>query len=161
MEKTAIDKTDSYISFMIGREHFAINVSHVLEILKPGEITHIPNASEFIPGVINFRGSIVPVIDLPLRFNLEKSDVADKMAVVVHLEFQEKTHLMALLVDQVMDVIEFDYGAVRAVPDLGVRYNPEFLEGFVEKDNRFIMVLNTSRVLNVSELAMMTATAMA
>lgn len=156
--EASVEKTKSYISFTIGKEHFAIDVFRVLEILKPDEITRIPNSSEFIPGVLNFRGSIVPVIDLPLRFNFEKSSPENKMVIVVTVQNREKDILMGLLVDQVTHVIEFDYGAIRAVPDLGIRYNPEYLEGFVEMDNRFIMVINTDRVLNVSELAVMADT---
>ncbi len=148
-----IDKKTSYINLRIGSESFAISVYKVLEIIQFEQLTKIPNASDFVPGVLNFRGSIVPVIDMHKRFNIENTGSADKMVVVVDIVSKDKNVLMGLLVDQVTDVIEFEYKNIKAVPDLGIKYNPEFLEGFIEIDEKFIMVLNIDRVLNVQELA--------
>jgi purine-binding chemotaxis protein CheW len=75
------------------------------------------------------------------------------MVVVVDIKNKENNLLIGLLVDRVTDVIEFDLKSIKSVPDLGIKYNPEFLEGFIEQDERFIMVLNIDRVLNVSELS--------
>jgi len=153
MEETSINKKISYINFKIGSENFAINVFKVLEILQLEELTHIPNSSDFVLGVLNFRGSIVPVIDMHKRFNTKTQADCNKMIIIVDADNSEKKVLMGLFVDEVTDVIEFDYKSIRTVPDLGIRYNPEFLEGFVENDNKFIMVLNTDRVLSISELS--------
>jgi purine-binding chemotaxis protein CheW len=87
------------------------------------------------------------------RFNLEKSENESRMVVVVDVHNRENNVTMGLLVDQVVNVIEFNYKSIRAVPDLGIRYNPEFLEGFVEMDGQFIMIMNVDRVLNVNELS--------
>lgn len=148
-----IDKKTSYINLTIGTESFAISVYKVLEIIQFEQLTRIPNASDYVPGVLNFRGSIVPVIDMHKRFNVENTGSADKMVVVVDVVNKDKNVLMGLLVDQVTDVIEFEYKNIKAVPDLGIKYNPEFLEGFIEFDEQFVMVLNIDRVLNVNELA--------
>lgn len=125
----------------------------VLEIIQFEQLTRIPNASDYVPGVLNFRGSIVPVIDMHKRFNIENTGSADKMVVVVDVINKDKNVLMGLLVDQVTDVIEFEYKNIKAVPDLGIKYNPEFLEGFIEFDGQFVMVLNIDRVLSIYELA--------
>jgi purine-binding chemotaxis protein CheW len=148
-----IDKKTSYINLRIGTESFAISVFKVLEIIQFEQLTRVPNASDFVPGVLNFRGSIVPVIDMHKRFNSEASGSGDKMVVVVDITNKDKSVLMGLLVDQVTDVIEFEYKSIKSVPDLGIKYNPDFLEGFIEQDGKFIMVLNIDRVLNVHELA--------
>jgi purine-binding chemotaxis protein CheW len=153
MATTDIDKKTSYINLRIGSEHFAISVFKVLEIIQFEELTHVPNSSDFVPGVLNFRGSIVPVIDMHKRFNVTNTGEEGRMVVVVDIVNKDKNVLMGLLVDQVDDVIEFEYKNIKAVPDLGIKYNPEFLEGFIEKDEKFIMVLNIDRVLNVKELA--------
>jgi purine-binding chemotaxis protein CheW len=148
-----IDKKTSYINLKIGSENFAISVYKVLEIIQFEQLTKIPNASDFVPGVLNFRGSIVPVIDMHKRFNSEAQEGGERMVVVVDILNKEKNVLMGLLVDQVTDVIEFEYKSIKSVPDLGIKYNPEFIEGFIEQEDKFIMVLNIDRVLSVKELA--------
>ena len=153
MENSDINKETSYINFIIGKENFAISVYKVLEIIQFEQITQIPNSSDFIRGVINFRGSIVPVIDMHKRFNLEKSENESRMVVVVDMQNKENNVTMGLLVDQVVNVIEFNYKSIRAVPDLGIQYNPEFLAGFVEMKGQFIMIMNVDRVLSISELS--------
>jgi purine-binding chemotaxis protein CheW len=116
-------------------------------------MTHVPNASDFVPGVINFRGSIVPVIDMHKRFNLINVESENKTVVVVDVSKKDNDVLMGLLVDQVTDVIEYEYACIKSVPDLGIKYNPEFLEGFIEHDGKFIMVMDIDRVLSVQELS--------
>jgi purine-binding chemotaxis protein CheW len=153
---TDIDKKTSYINLKIGTENFAISVYQVLEIIQFDKITRIPDTSAYVPGVINFRGSIVPVIDMNKRFKIENEELAEKMVVIVEINSNEKKVLMGLIVDQVTDVIEFEYKEVKSVPDLGIKYNPEFLDGFVEREGRFIMVMNTDHVLSVNELSEIT-----
>jgi purine-binding chemotaxis protein CheW len=152
MENAYIDKETSYVNLKIGKEHFAISVYKVLEILQFEHITEIPNSSDFIRGVINFRGTIVPVIDMHKRFNIKEPETENRMVVIVDVKNKENNVIMGLLVDQVVNVIEFSYKNIRAVPDLGIRYNPEFLEGFVDIQNQFIMIMNVDRVLSVDEL---------
>jgi purine-binding chemotaxis protein CheW len=153
METVDVDNKTSYINLNIGKEHFAISVFKVLEIIQFAQLTNVPNTSDFVPGVLNFRGSIVPVIDMHKRFNVRPTSGNDKMVVVVDVSTRESNVLIGLLVDQVTDVIEFDLKSIKSVPDLGIKYNPEFLEGFIEHDDRNIMVLNIDRVLNVKELS--------
>jgi purine-binding chemotaxis protein CheW len=153
MESADINKEASYINFKIGKENFAIGVNKVLEIIQFEHITRIPNSSDFIRGVINFRGGIVPVIDMHRRFNMGMPENESRMVVVVDVQSRENNVTMGLLVDQVVNVIEFNYKSIRAVPDLGFRYNPEFLEGFVEMDGQFIMIMNVDKVLSLSELS--------
>jgi purine-binding chemotaxis protein CheW len=102
--------------------------------------------------VLNFRGSIVPIIDMHKRFNVRKKN-DDNMIIVVDIENKDNGAMMGLLVDEVTDVIEIGYKDIRSVPEIGIKYNPEFLEGIVERNEDFIKVLNTDRVLNVTELA--------
>lgn len=150
MEQSEIK--NSFIYFKIGKENYAIVVNKVLEILQAGKLTTIPNSSEFVKGVLNFRGEIVPVIDMHKRFNLKKQDDTTKMIIIIDLETEKKNVLMGLLVDQVKDVIEIEYKSIRKVPDIGINYNPEFLEGMIEKDDQFILLLNVDKVLNINEL---------
>lgn len=156
MITTDIDKKKSYVNLRIGTESFAISVFKVLEIIQFENITCVPNSSDFVPGVLNFRGSIVPVIDMHKRFNIESTGSSEKMVIIVDITNKDKNVLMGLLVDQVTDVIEFEYKDIKSVPDLGIKYNPEFLDGFIEMEGKFIMVLNIDRVLSIKELSEVT-----
>jgi purine-binding chemotaxis protein CheW len=153
MGNTDIDKKLNYINLKIGTENFAIIVDKVLEIIQLEKLTCVPNSPDFVLGILNFRGSIVPVIDMHKRFNVNTVENIENMIVVVDITNKDMNVLMGLLVDQVTNVIEFDYKSIRSVPDLGIKYNPEFLEGFIEDDNQFIMVLNIDRVLSIDELS--------
>jgi len=153
------DKKLNYISLRIGTEDFAIIVDKVLEIIQFQTLTCIPNSPDFVLGILNFRGSIVPVIDMHRRFNIDLSESENGMIVVVDVTNQDKHVLMGLMVDQVTNVIECDFKDIRSVPDLGIKYNPEFLEGYIENENKFIMVLKTDRVLSVDELSEISLTA--
>lgn len=148
-----IDKKTSYISLMLGSESFAISVYKVLEIIIYQQFTRIPNASEYIPGIINFRGAIVPVVDMHKRLNIP-SETNEKMVVVVEVPNRQKKMLLGLLVDTVTDVIEFEFRDIRTIPELGINYSEEYLEGFIENNGKFIMVLNADRVLDLRELSM-------
>jgi purine-binding chemotaxis protein CheW len=153
MENADINRETSYVNFKIGKEHFAISVYKVLEIIQFEQITQIPNSSDFVRGVINFRGGIVPVIDMHKRFGIAKPENETRMVIVVDMKNMDKNVTMGLLVDRVVNVIEFNYRSIRAVPDLGIRYNPEFLEGFVEINGQVIMIMNVDRVLSINELS--------
>jgi purine-binding chemotaxis protein CheW len=153
MKTHEIDNIRSYVHFGLGNEHFAIIVNRVLEILHLGQLTRVPNASAYIKGILNFRGSIVPVINLYKRFNFTEHVSEGNMVIIVEAQYKDNVALMGLLVEEVADVIDFEYKNLRTVPEIGVKYNPSFLEGFVEMDGKFIMVLNVDEVLNVNELA--------
>ena len=153
METIDVEKRSSYVNFRVGKEHFAIGVKKVLEIILLEHLTHVPNTSSLIRGVLNFRGTIVPVIDMNYRFNGRQEDNSGNMVIVVEVNNKENHALMGLLVDGVTDVMEFGYKDIRAIPDLGIKCNPEFLDGMVDNNDEFIMVLNTDKVLNLNELA--------
>lgn len=152
MKTIEIDKKTSYINFRIGKENFAVSVYRVLEIIQLDQLTNIPNASDFILGVLNFRGSIVPVIDMHKRFELKQSEGA-KIVIIIDVENDDNNLLMGLQVDEVTDVIEFDYKSIKAIPDVGIQYNAEFLEGIIEINQEFVFILNIDKVLDMSELA--------
>jgi purine-binding chemotaxis protein CheW len=153
MKTLDIDKRKSYINFSLGNENFAITVNRVLEIFNLVQLTHVPNASDFVKGILSFRGAIVPVINLHKRFNFPQPDVESNMVVVVEVLDNDNHILVGLLVDKVTDVIEFEFKDIRAVPEIGIIYNREFLEGFIQMNEKFTMVIDVDRVLNVSELA--------
>ena len=153
MKTHDIDSKKSFIYFSIGNENFAIYVQKVLEILHLERLTEVPNSSSFVKGILNFRGTIVPVINLERRFNLARNDDDNRMVVVVEITVDEKAVLLGLLVHEVIDVLELEFKDFKTVPDIGIRYNPEFLEGFIELNGNFIMIMDVDKVLSPAELA--------
>lgn len=156
MESNHIDKLLSYISFTIEKEHFAISISKVVEIILLENITRVPNSSQYIEGILNFRGEIVPIINLKKRFNYNNLIGDGNLVIVVEVNHQDKIVQLGLLVNEVTDVIEFRFRDVKTIPEHGVKFNPLFLEGFVEIENQIVMVLEVDKVLSIIELAEVT-----
>jgi purine-binding chemotaxis protein CheW len=153
MSNINFDEVRHYINYRLGNENFAISVDRVLEIIQHRVMTKVPNSSQYIKGVINFRGEIVPVIDMHRRFNMEHDESHEGMIVVIGGDSEKSGNHIGLLVDEVEDVIEFKYRDLRKSPDMGINYEMTFIDGVVDIDGRFIMVLNIEKVMNKKELA--------
>jgi len=153
MSKINFDDVKHYINYRLGNENFAVSVERVMEIIKHRVLTKVPNSSQYIKGVINFRGEIVPVIDMHRRFNMVKDEEEEGMIVVINGDSEKSNYHIGLLVDEVEDVIEFKYKDLRKSPDMGINYDLSFVDGIIDIDDRFIMVLNIEKVLNKTELA--------
>ncbi|HLO58396.1 MAG TPA: chemotaxis protein CheW [Bacteroidales bacterium] len=139
----------SYVTFTAGKENFAIAVDNVLEILLQEELTIVPDSSEMIAGIFNFRGNVVPVFKTSKRFNYKESE-EEKMVIVIELHHENKNVLTGLLVNQVNDVVELNRKDIKPVPEIG--YNPDFLEGYAEIDGKFSMILNSDKVFSSSDM---------
>ncbi len=137
----------TYLSFVLGEEIFAVNVGKVLEVLEHQKITRVPKTPSYIKGVINFRGEILPVIDTRLKLNLAEQQINDKTVIIVlDLKVKDKSVILGAMADSVKDVIEIHENEIRDVPDIGNRYNVEFLQGMVKIENIFVMLLNVDKV---------------
>jgi purine-binding chemotaxis protein CheW len=141
-----------YVNFRLGSENFAIPVMRVLEIIQNCTLTKVPNSSIYIRGVLNFRGEIVPVIDMYERFNMKFDENTNKMIIIVDVESTNNHMHIGLIVDKVMDIIEFEFKDIQKAPDMGINYDLTFIDGFVDINSQFIMVLNIDKVLNKSDL---------
>ena len=153
METQDLNYIHSYLSFFLNNENFAISVNSVLEIIELPVLTIVPNSPKFIEGVLNFRGEIVPVINMHKRFNKEPLADKQKMVIVINYETEEVKLHLGLLVNEVEGVVEFELKDIRNLPDMGLKYNPEFLQGMVEMKNMFIMIIDVHKVFEPSELA--------
>ncbi len=148
-----IDQTQHYLSIKLNDELFAINVNKVLEVLQKQHITQVPNVPDFIKGVINFRGEIVPVIEARQKFKMpERATTQKNVIIVLDLEVKDKKILLGVIVDGVKDVLELSEEDIKDVPDMGTNYNIEFIKGMVKLDNGFLMLLNVDRVFSSEEI---------
>lgn len=150
----------SYLSFQLGEEMFAADVSKVLEILELRPITKVPRSPSYMRGVINLRGSVLPVLDTRIKFGLTpKDDTVDTCIVVLSVLMEGEPLTLGALVDSVEEVLELTENEIEAPPTIGSKFNPEYLKGMVKMDDMFIMVLNVDKVFSTDELIMVTDSA--
>lgn len=152
MEKNTKRK-NTFLSFGIGKETFAVSVSKVLEVLEKQYVTEIPNVPSYIKGVINFRGNIIPVIETRTKFNMPERSKTEKYVIIVFdLKIEDKKTVIGAITDKVNDVLTFDHAAIQNVPELGLKYNTEFIEGMIKNNEGFTMILNIDKVFSKEEV---------
>lgn len=149
-------ENSTYLTFLIGKEYFAVNVTKVLEVLQHQSITLIPKTPEHILGIINFRGEILPVVDTKLKFNLKSDGDESKIIIVFDIEHNETKSIIAATADAVKDVIEVADSEIKPVPEMGIRYNSNYLSGAIRRDENFILLLNIEKIFSTSDLAEIT-----
>ncbi len=153
MEIENIFNKIAYLSFNLGNEIFAVSVQKVLEVLEVQKITRIPKTPDFVKGVINFRGEILPVVDTRMKFNLNATVMTSKSVIIVFdLSTNEKEMMLGALADSVKDVLEIRDEDILPVPELSSDYNAEFLRGMIKVENGFIMILNIEKIFSIDEL---------
>ena len=150
-EKT-ID-VNSYLSFKLGEEEFAAHVSKVINILEMTRITEVPKAPDYMKGVINLRGTVLPVIDTRLKFGMPETTYTEKTCIVVmELQIDNERVLVGALVDEVVAVIELSNKQIEPPPSIGSKYRSEFIYGMAHFDEKFIMLLDMEKVFTASEI---------
>jgi purine-binding chemotaxis protein CheW len=144
---------ESYLTFGLGDEIFATNVSKVLEILEIPKVTKVPRSPAFMRGVINLRGSVLPVIDARSKFGLsETSDTVNSCIMVLEISMQEQDIKIGAVVDAVQEVIEIAPGEILPAPSIGSKYRGEFIQGMVRANEQFIMVLDLDKVFSTEDV---------
>jgi purine-binding chemotaxis protein CheW len=143
----------TYLSFRLSEETFAINVSKVLNILEMGDITRIPKAPEYMKGVINLRGTVLPVVDLRIKFGLpEKEATVDTSIIVLSIDLNGEAVLVGTLVDAVKEVLELKSEDIAPSPKIGAKYNSGFIDGMWRMNDKFIMILDIDKVFSTDEV---------
>ncbi len=153
ISKASSIEVSSYLSFGLGDELFAIPVGKVLEILELTKITKVPKSPANMRGVINLRGSVLPVIDARNKFGMPRVEQTVNTCIIV-LSIQMEGEIIAIgaQVDSVQEVLEIEPGQIQPAPRLGSKYKSEFIEGMIKKDQNFIMLLHIDNVLSTEEL---------
>lgn len=153
MENYNIGSVNSYLSFKLGKEEFASHVSKVLNILEMTKITEIPKAPEYMKGVINLRGRVLPVIDTRIKFGMEETQYTDKTCIIVmELNVEDDKIYVGGLVDEVMAVLEIDDSQIEPPPSIGNKYRSEFIDGMAKVDERFVILLNMENVFTSDDI---------
>ena len=156
-----VERIGQYLSFRLDEELFAIDVACVREVIDRTEMTRIPRMPEFMRGVINLRGNVVPVVDLRMKFGIGQVEMTiDTCIVVLEVNVDEEATIVGALVDAVEEVFELDPTQIEPPPKMGARLNTEFIEGMGRLDEEFVILLNVDRVFSSLEIeAVQSATA--
>lgn len=151
------DRTNQYLTFSLSDELYALEVSKVKEVLEYQSITRVPKTPEFMRGVINVRGGIVPVIDLRLKFNLPAAErTVDTCIIVLEINLNEETITVGMIADNVHEVIEILPDDIEPTPRIGTRLDTDFIEGIGKRGDRFLIILQIDKVLTAEEISTMT-----
>ena len=143
-----------YLTFKLGNEIFATDVAKVREVLDLTTITQIPRTPEFMAGVINLRGSVVPVVDLRLCFEMSKTEsTRNTCIVVVEVLLEGESTVIGALTDSVEEVIDLEPEQIQPAPKIGTQIRTDFIKGMGKRDTQFIMILDIDRVFSAEELA--------
>jgi len=142
---------NTYLSFSISTENFTVNISKVLEVILSYKTIKVPDAPPFIEGVINFRGSIIPVINFRKKFNFEDTG-QDSMLVVLEISENQKRIVFAAVVDDVKNVFPCEPEDILPIPKFGSKYNADYIEGMIKKEDDFYMIMNIEKVFSDAEI---------
>ncbi|MDD5007912.1 MAG: chemotaxis protein CheW [Syntrophorhabdaceae bacterium] len=154
MSVTSITNTRQYLTFQLGSEIFAIDVSNVREILEFTTVTKVPQTPEFMRGVINLRGSVVPVLDMRLKFGMSVTEkTVNTCIIVVEVSFEGETTIIGALVDSVQEVFELEPDQIEPAPKIGTQLRTEFIRGMGKRDDQFIIILDADKVFSSEELS--------
>jgi purine-binding chemotaxis protein CheW len=148
-----IDEINQYLTFTLGKEDFALDIGKVREVLDYTTITKVPRMPEFLRGVINLRGNVVPVIDLRYKLGMGTvKQTVDTCIVIVEIMIDDEMTHMGALADSVKEVIQLDPSQISPPPKLGIKINNEFIRGMGKQDEKFLMILDIDKVLTADEL---------
>lgn len=153
MGKVQENRTDSYFTFKIGNEEYATHVDEVKNILELQEITKIPKAPEYMIGVINLRGSVLPIIDTRIKFGMTATEFTNNTCIVV-MELKTDSDIINVgaLVDEVEAVREINSDDINPSPSIGNSYKSEFITGVAKLDENFIMILDVIKLITNKEI---------
>lgn len=147
------EKIISYLTFCLGAEHFALNVGRVVNILEMQSITKVPKSPNYIPGIINLRGEVLPVIDTNIKLGLGTTQTSSNTCIlVIETEVDKSQIRFGMLVDSVQEVVEIEDANILPSPTIGENYNTEIISGVVESEERFVMILHINKLLSYNEV---------
>lgn len=151
--QTTAENISTYLSFKLGDETFAANVEKVINILEMQPITKVPHSPEYMKGVMNLRGSVLPVIDLRIKFGMPEEEITkDTCVIVLNIVMEDERVFVGALVDAVKEVIEIDMDKTEAAPSIGTKYKADFIHGMWKHKESFIMLLNIDMVFTEDEI---------
>ena len=151
--------TTQYLSFELDKEVFAIDISKVREVLEFVSVTKVPQTPEFMRGVINLRGGVVPVVDMKQKFGIgETEKTINTCVIITEVLLGDEPVVLGVMADSVDEVFFLDSEQIEPAPRIGTQLNTEFLRGMGKRDDEFVLILDIDRVFSAGELELVQAT---
>ena len=147
-------ESTQYLTFRLGDEIFALDIARVREVQDFTTVTKVPRTPEFMRGVINLRGSVVPVVDLRLKFGMSKTENGVNTCVIItEVVVDGDTIVLGALADSVQEVLDLEPGSIAPPPRIGTKLRTDFIKGMGKRDDRFIILLDVDKVFSSDELS--------
>jgi len=144
---------ETYLTFSLGKENFAINVEQVEKILEFQPVTEVPKSPEYMLGVFNMRGEVIPMVDTRIKFGMEKTEVTSSTCIlVITIDNDGEKIKLGSLVDSVNEVVKYYKNEVMSLPTVGKQNKAEFLHGVMKHDDKFILLVNADKIFSVDEI---------
>ncbi len=150
---TQDDEAVQYLTFKLDGESFATEISRVREVLEHTQVTPVPRSPEFMQGVINLRGSVVPVVDLRLQFGMPAVEpTVDTCIIIIEVNIEGTTTVLGALSDSVQEVIDLKPEQLEPAPKFGTRVNNDFVQHMGKLEDRFVIVLDMNKVFSIEQI---------
>jgi len=145
--------TTQYLTFKLDDEVFALDISKVREVLDFSTVTTVPLTPDFLRGVINLRGSVVPVVDLRLNFGMTRTvNSVNTCVIITEVTVDGDTTVLGALADSVQEVLDLDQESIAPAPRIGTKLRSEFIKGLGKRDDRFVIILDIDRIFSLEKL---------
>ena len=153
MSVPSITQTSQYLTFVLDNETYALDINQVREVLDFTKSTRVPRMPDFIRGVINLRGGVVPVVDLRIKFGMDRADqTVDTCIIIIEVSIEETPTLLGLMADAVQEVMSMEPDQIEPAPRIGTRLKNEFIKGLGKRNEEFIIILDSEKVFSAEEL---------
>jgi len=150
------DEQQQFLTFVSAGEVYGVNILSVKEILEHGELTHVPMMPDYVRGVMNLRGSVVPVIDLSVRLGRQASEVAKRTCIVIiEVHYENDVLDVGVVVDAVNQVMEIASENIEPAPPFGANIRTDFIAGMGRIQEKFVVLLEVNHVLSIEELSVL------
>lgn len=155
MSVTEITETTQFLTFNLDDELFALDIAKVREVLDFTTVTKVPRTPDFMRGVINLRGSVVPVVDMRLKFGMTRTENSvNTCIIIVEIELDGETTILGALADSVQEVLDLEPEQIEPAPKIGTRLKTDFIRGMGKHAEQFIIILDIDKVFSADELAL-------
>jgi len=143
-----------YLTFKLDEEVFALGIDKVREVLDYTSVTKVPQTPDFMRGVINLRGSVVPVVDMRLKFGMAKTEkTVNTCIIIVEINLEGETAVLGALADSVQEVLDLEPNQIEPAPKIGTKLRTDFISGMGRRGEQFIIILDIDKVFSGEELS--------
>ncbi len=158
MSVAGLTGSNQYLTYRLDAEIFALDIGKVREVLDFTAITKVPKTPEFMRGVINLRGTVVPVVDLRLKFGMAGTErTVNTCIIITEVTVDGETTVLGALADSVQEVMDLEPDHIEPAPRIGTRLNTEFIRGMGKRNSAFVIILDIDKVFSIDEISLVQA----